>query len=233
MWRTTNRSPGEEASLATHTRVCIDRLISVLNDESRGPAPHPCMAYASSSQVYITVTKWALSNHDEAMNRAAALFFSTLIDSEVDGIVDNRLFARALVDLVSRADPRPEAVEARLVELLFAVANNIRLETGILSAWFNPKKGKVTLEDEDEHTSTPGRGRVFAGATRKEDFPLFYLLIDYVHREGRVGDFARAGLLYLIETASRSEVLERWLVESDLAALMATGLGALYSQLGR
>jgi hypothetical protein len=69
--------------------------------------------------------------------------------------------------------------------------------------------------------------------TNKEDFPLFYLLIDYVHHEGRVGDFSRTGLLYIVESASTSEELERWIVESDLATLMASGLGALYSQLSR
>lgn len=189
------------------------------------------MAYAATSQVYVTVTKLALSSYDVGILRSAALFFSTLIDSEVDGVVDNRLFARALVDLVRRAEPRTEEVEGRLVELLFGVANNIRLQPAILPAWFNPRSS--SNNGETRTGSSGGGGKVFAGATRKDDFPLFYLLIDYVHREGRAGDFARTGLLYLIETASRSENLERWLIESDLATLMATGLGALYSQLGR
>ena len=159
--------------------------------------------------------------------RSAAVFFSTLIDAEVDGVVDNRLFARALVDLARRAAPRIEEVEGRLVELLFGVANSIRLQPGILPAWFNPRSSEATPRSSGDSR------KAFAGATRKDDFPLFYLLLDYVHREGRAGDFARTGLLYIIETAPRSEVLERWLVESDLAALLATGLGALYSQLGR
>lgn len=54
-----------------------------------------------------------------------------------------------------------------------------------------------------------------------------------MHHDGRVGDFARTGLLYLIESASSSKALERWIVESDLATIMASGLGALYSQLSR
>lgn len=182
------------------------------------------MSYAATSQIFVTVTKLALSSYDEPMLRSAAVFFSTLIDAEVDGVVENRLFARALVDLVRRADPTREDVEGRLVELLFGVANNIRLQPAILPAWFSPRSA-------DGGQRAAG-GKIFAGATRKDDFPLFYLLIDYVHREGRAGDFARTGLLYIIETASRSEDLERWLIESDLAALMATGLGALYSQLG-
>ena len=62
---------------------------------------------------------------------------------------------------------------------------------------------------------------------------MFYLLIEYVHQEGRIGDFARTGLLYIIEATSSTADLAKWLVQSDLATLMASGLGALYSQLSR
>ncbi|KAJ5289263.1 uncharacterized protein N7443_009516, partial [Penicillium atrosanguineum] len=124
-----------------HARTYIERLNSILSDESRGPVPHPYVAYAASSQIFVTVTKLALLYYDDRVLRSATIFFNTLIDAEVDGIVDNRLFARA----------------------------------------------------------------------------------------GRAGDFARTGLLYLIETASRSKNLEKWLIESDLATLIPTGLGALYT----
>jgi len=36
-----------------------------------------------------------------------------------------------------------------------------------------------------------------------------------------------------LSAASSSVALEQWIVESDLSTLMATGLGALYSQLSR
>ncbi|KAJ5960831.1 uncharacterized protein N7479_007981 [Penicillium vulpinum] len=206
----------------------IERLNSILSEEARGPAPHPCVAYAASSQVFVTVTKLALSFYDEGVLRSATVFFNTLIDAEVDGVVDNRLFARAIVDLVRRAEKTPEEIEGRLVELLFGIANNIRLQPDILPAWFVPRATPIAQDSDSQGPS----GTEFAGATRKDEFPLFYLLVHYVHHEGRAGDFARTGLLYLIETASRSKNLEKWLIESDLATLMATGLGALYSQLG-
>lgn len=201
------------------------------------------MAYASSSQIYLTVTKLALSSGDVDMVRSGAVLFSTLIEAEVDGIVENKLFARALVDLVGRPkQPIRDLVAGKLVELLFAVANNIRMQPSILPAWFHPRSSttatpakSATTADGGGNARTRGgsSGKVFAGATRTDDFPLFYLLIDYVTAEGRAGDFARTGLLCIIDTASRSENLERWLVESDLASIMATGLGGLYSQLGR
>lgn len=228
IWRSTNTPSAEQS--AAHARAYIERLNSILSDESRGPAPHPCVAYAASSQIFVTVTKLSLSYYDDNLLRSATVFFDTLIDAEVDGVVDNRLFARALVDLVRRADKRSDEVEGRLVELLFSIANNIRLQPAILPAWFVPR---ATPVGQDGKSTPPSGGTEFEGATRKDEFPLFYLLVDYVHSEGRAGDFARTGLLYLIETASRSKNLEKWLIESDLATLMATGLGALYSQLGR
>ncbi|KKZ68124.1 hypothetical protein EMCG_06181 [[Emmonsia] crescens] len=226
IWRTAPTASGDAASIL-QVRSCLERLNSVLNDESRGPAPHPCHAFAATSQVYVTATKLALSSCDPGVISSAAVLFNTLIDAEVDGIVDNRIFARALVDLVCRAGSAGEEGEGRLVELLFGVANNIRLRPDILPAWFFPK------DHGNQKPEPVEAGKEFAGATRKDDFPFFYLLIDYVHHEGRSGDFARTGLLYIIETASRSKELERWLIESDLATLMATGLGALYSQLNR
>lgn len=101
----------------------------------------------------------------------------------------------------------------------------MRLDPNILSAWF---KSQRTGQNDNKVQDSRDK---FEGRTQKQDFPLFYLLVDYIHHEGKVGDFARTGLLYIIEAASSSVELEQWIVESDLSTLMATGLGALYSQL--
>jgi hypothetical protein len=49
----------------------------------------------------------------------------------------------------------------------------------------------------------------FVGKTLKNDFPLFYLLIEQIHEDERIGEFARTGLLYIIESASTSLALEQ------------------------
>ncbi|KUL81540.1 hypothetical protein ZTR_10062 [Talaromyces verruculosus] len=161
IWRSSN-SPSNELAATSQARVCVDRLNHVLSKESRGPAPHPCLSYASTSQIFVTVTKLALTYRDEGLLRLSAVFFNTLIDAEVDGIVDNRVFSRALIDLVRR-NAQAELPEREL--------------------------------EEDEQ---------FAGVTRKDDFALFYLLVDYVHREGRAGDFARTGLGAVYSQLSRN-----------------------------
>lgn len=122
--------------------------------------------------------------------------------------------------------------EAEVVELAFNITTKIRMDRDILPAWFKPERARVDGRIGAQ-SSAQDKLKNFVGRTQKQDFPLFYILMDYIHQEGKVGDFARTGLLYIIEAATSSDSLEQWIVESDLSTLMATGLGALYSQLSR
>lgn len=160
-------------------------------------------------------------------------FFATLIESEEEAFVENEAFSASLTNLLVRITGansirlRAET-EIRMVELAFNITTKIRLEPHILPAWFKSRQhGHAQLDEPRDEREK------FAGKTQKQDFPLFYLLMNYIQHEGKVGDFARTGLLYIIESASNSVALEQWIVESDLSTLMATGLGALYSQLSR
>ena len=152
--------------------------------------------------------------------------FKILIDCEEVEFLQEQTFADALlgfIDQISNTGIFLVSVdtEERIAEVVFAVASKLRLQPNLLPTWFRPN---TMAEEQDIRTQT---------RKDKDIFPLFYLILNYVHHDGRVGDFARTGLLYIIESASHSASLERWIVESDLATLMASGLGALYSQLSR
>ncbi len=180
------------------------------------------------------MAKIATSSFNEWVIKEAVLFFASLVESEEEAFVENDAFAASLTNLLVRITGADSMrlgadTEARVVELAFNITTKIRLEPDVLTAWFKSQQGGSSgssLKQLDQREK-------FAGRTQKQDFPLFYLLMDYIHHEGKVGDFARTGLLYIIEAASSSVPLEQWIVESDLSTLMATGLGALYSQLSR
>lgn len=157
--------------------------------------------------------------------RETVEIFKILLDSEEGDFLEDKTFADALIGYVSTLSMAGLNVdtEARMVELLFSVAAKLRLQQEVLPAWFRPSSRGFEDSAEVSH----------GGVSPKEDFPLFYLTVTYIHHDGRVGDFARTGLLYLIECAGQSAALEQWIIESDLATLMASGLGALYSQLSR
>ncbi|KAG0197949.1 hypothetical protein BGX28_008567 [Mortierella sp. GBA30] len=63
------------------------------------------------------------------------------------------------------------------------------------------------------------------------EFLLFSYLSRFVHREGKAGDFARTGLLFIIELATGS--LAEYIMESDFTSFLSAGVGASYSQLPR
>ncbi|KAK1756946.1 Retinoic acid induced 16-like protein-domain-containing protein [Echria macrotheca] len=229
-WRNSSNLANDEEA-AERIEIHLQELTSLLSDESRRPLPHPCITFSAAKQVYIPVAKIATSSFSEWIVKEAVLFFATLIESEEEAFVENDSFAASLTNLLVRITGANSIrlgadTEARVVELAFNITTKIRLDPEILPAWFKSQPAAQDGRDLDDHQR-------FTGRTQKQDFPLFYLLIDYIHHEGKVGDFARTGLLYIIEAASSSVALEQWIVESDLSTLMATGLGALYSQLSR
>ncbi|KAF8976922.1 hypothetical protein BGZ46_007834 [Entomortierella lignicola] len=63
------------------------------------------------------------------------------------------------------------------------------------------------------------------------EFLLFTYLSKFVHREGKTGDFARTGLLFVMELAKGS--LGEYIMDSDFTSLLSAGVGASYSQLPR
>ncbi len=223
-WRSGNVEREDETAL-NYTIKLLQRLEANLHDESRRAAPHSCLRYVASSQAYIIVTKLAVSSSNTDIIRTSAQLFHILINGEADGLLDSKLFTRSLLDLVSYGTIGggiifEERLQTDLVELLFEIATKIRLDPDILPAWFYPERETT-------------RGRNATDDSRRSQFPLFYVLVQYVHHDGPVGDFARTALLYLTETASKFKPLETWMIESDLAPQMASGLGALYSRLSR
>ncbi|KAH0354640.1 hypothetical protein KCU81_g887, partial [Aureobasidium melanogenum] len=226
---------GRPQTLASHAPA-LDQLYSslqtinaLLADESRSPAPHLCLNFTQSSQIYSVVARAASTSRDPRLVRQTVLLFSLLLESEDEDFVASPTFAKSFMRFAlrlidSNSAGYGEDIEADVVELLFAVVAKIRVQPNILSVWFSSSAHK----DDSQKASDQ-----FAGQTQKDDFPLCYLLIDRIHHDGRIGDFARTGLLYIFEAVSNSTHLEDWIIESDLPTLMASGLGALYSQLSR
>lgn len=209
----------------------LETLSRLLEEEIRSPAPHPCIIYVASSQVYDVVATIAQSFPSEQIIHLALKYFNLLVDNEEGGFVEDDCFADVLIkclDKIATLDsPLISAqTEVDVAELLFGVAARIRLQPGILPVWFRPRtEAGASSRIPFDLSSSSGLDR--------QVFPLFYFLVEYLHHDGRVGDFARTGLLYLLGSSVHSEELEKWIVESDLPKMMASGLGALYGRLSR
>ncbi|KAM0716509.1 hypothetical protein Q7P37_007954 [Cladosporium fusiforme] len=226
------RNLARDATTLDDLKKLFDRLSQLIREETRAPAPHLCLQYAASNQIYVTVTRAAIVSHHEGVVHATINLLATLVDSEEEDFLSSQPFAKSLMRLITRVVDTGHILleldtETAILELLFTVAAKIRLQPGILPVWF----ASSSKPDLDYTKVREKKG--FVGVSQKDDFPLCYLLIDRVHHDGRIGDFARTGLLYIFEATGRSTDLEEWVVSSDLPTLMASGLGALYSQLSR
>ncbi|GJJ12443.1 hypothetical protein Clacol_006685 [Clathrus columnatus] len=167
----------------------------------------------------------------------------------------------------------PSEYEEDLVDLLCILCSRIRNFRELLMIFFYDKHWYQTHlqavmeeeeEDDDESFSnsgllnrstspTPSQTTITSGqasSTRQKveyEFLLFNYLLRFVHREGRIGDFARAGLLFLMDVAMSASdssdvsasdsiadaalALAEYVLDGDFSDVLGAGLGAVYSVL--
>ncbi|KAL9550678.1 hypothetical protein MBANPS3_004614 [Mucor bainieri] len=141
-------------------------------------------------------------------------------------------------------DRQSELYSDSLVDLMYTICSKIHGFPALLNVFFHDKHWLTTPQKNtaaDHHHQHPTAAAAAAAAAantpppadapHEYEFLLFTYLLRFVHREGRSGDYARTGLLFLMEMAD--DQLGDFILDSDFATIMAAGLGALYSQLPR
>jgi len=174
----------------------------------------------------------AISFQDKAINEAAISLLNGLVESDEDNdLLGSSSFATELMRYVDELSgltffQDDSDIQSQVLEMLFNVSSKIKLNKDLLSAWY----GHGIVQDQVILDASSGDSAVTYSC--HSDFPLCFHLVEHVYRDVS-GDFARTGLLYIVELTSHSKSLEQWIVVSDVFTLLASGLGALYSQLSR
>lgn len=151
------------------------------------------------------------------------------------------------------------------MDLLCTICSRIRTYRDLLMIFFHEKRWfhtsiplhSISEEGEDTDTEEEPRKDLIPqqapseGSKPEYEFLIFNYLLRFVHREGQIGDFARAGMLFLIEVAmdipphvslekddqnesSEPDVtsaLASYILEGDFAEVLSAGLAAVYSLL--
>ncbi|KAF9925474.1 hypothetical protein FBU30_004754 [Linnemannia zychae] len=100
----------------------------------------------------------------------------------------------------------------------------------------NNSEGQESATQESVSSEAPNREnssipRAISQPKSDYEFLLFSYLSRFVHLEGKAGDFARTGLLFLMELATGS--LGEYIMELGFTSFLSAGVGASYSQLPR
>lgn len=172
---------------------------------------------------------------------------------------------------------QPSEYEEDLVNLLCILCSRIRTHRELLMIFFHDKhwyrsEPLFAVEEEEEEeeeeeaqkvaeeqaqragSPSPSQNTVkstqASSLTKKPEyeFLLFNYLLRFVHREGQIGDFARAGLLFLMDVAmspgeraagddkadpvsDAANALADYIIDGDFSEVLGAGLGAVYSLL--
>jgi hypothetical protein len=111
--------------------------------------------------------------------------------------------------------------------------------------WLQPNPNSTP--STSNHSRTRSLSKAPSTISQNFEFLLFSYLLRFIHREGKTGDFARAGLLFLFDIAFPGEkevttkyddslvdaerALAGYILDGDFVDVMAAGLGAVWSLL--
>ncbi|TRM55850.1 Retinoic acid induced 16-like protein-domain-containing protein [Schizophyllum amplum] len=220
-----------------------------------------CMEYILKNDVLGTLVR--LSEADRPVLRAVqnmvVLLDEQLLRNCVGDDIQEQLDGR---NKVMGAAKNAE-YEEDLVNLLCILCSRIRTHRELLMIFFHDKHwyrseplfAKVA-EEQAQRAGSPSPSQNTVKSTQASsltkkpeyEFLLFNYLLRFVHREGQIGDFARAGLLFLMDVAmspgeraagddkadpvsDAANALADYIIDGDFSEVLGAGLGAVYSLL--
>ncbi|KAH7042279.1 Retinoic acid induced 16-like protein-domain-containing protein [Linnemannia elongata] len=132
-----------------------------------------------------------------------------------------------------------ESYHEDLVDLMYILCSKIHGYPELLNIFFHdkqwltvPQRGAAKrLQKTIETMELSNIPQAVPQPKSDYEFLLFSYLSRFVHLEGKAGDFARTGLLFLMELATGS--LGEYIMELGFTSFLSAGVGASYSQLPR
>ncbi|KAI9631978.1 Retinoic acid induced 16-like protein-domain-containing protein [Dioszegia hungarica] len=239
-------------------------LLSTLVKSSEPDRPHGIKGeVVRSLNNLVVLLSDRFLNHHAVHGPLRRLLRSCVGDNPIEGEVETskRIFGAAGMEVRKRGTDAE--TEADVVDLMCILCSKMRACPPLLLIFFHDKAPpparteaalartlSPTPSAVTSHTHPPSRRAhsVRSGEQRFE-FLLFSYLLRFVHREGRTGDFARAGLLFLFDIAflplsdptsakgsqdalqDAQDALGEYILDGDFAEVMAAAIGAVYSLL--
>ncbi|KAF9451039.1 hypothetical protein P691DRAFT_664000 [Macrolepiota fuliginosa MF-IS2] len=209
-----------------------------------------------------------------AVHRAVLRLLRTCVGDDIQEQLDGR--SRVMGAAGNAIRGQPSEYEEDLVNLLCILCSRIRIYRELLMIFFHDKhwyrsEPLFAIEEEDEEEDDEEREREHSPAPSQEtitsaepltvhrkseyEFLLFNYLLRFVHREGKIGEFSRAGLLFLMDVAmspgeqpqqvdgqaegivptdpivDAALALAEYILDGDFSEVLGAGLSAVYSLL--
>lgn len=208
-------------------REMVDMLV---DEEAReeGDTPGVCMEYfLKNGLLHYLVNVSEKMDYPQGIRRESIRTIASMVDILDDKFLVHSVVHTPTIKLLKFCvlDERQSALDHEyLVDLMYKICSKIHGVDGLLDIFFH----KLTTPQK----ITPPNDKVDPPPAKVDpppeyEFLLFTYLLRFVHQD----DFARTGLLFLIEMAT--DKLGEFILTSDFATIVAASLDALYSQLPR
>ncbi|CEI86619.1 hypothetical protein RMCBS344292_01053 [Rhizopus microsporus] len=212
----------KQTEIPERLREMVDMLVDEEARQEDENTTGVCMEYLLKNgilQYLVNVSE--KMDYPEGIRGESIRMIANMVDLLDDRFLVHNAVHKPTIKLIRFCTFNPQSEQRYhkdLVDLMYIICSRIHGFPALLNVFFHDKQ-YLTLH---QHENKPDY-----------EFLLFTYLLRFVHREGRSGDFARTGLLFLIEMATDDHQLSEFILESDFATIIAAGLGALYSQLPR
>ncbi|XP_078494300.1 FHF complex subunit HOOK-interacting protein 1B-like [Ciona intestinalis] len=196
-------------------RNLLEQMIYLLVEEqSSGQLMGPLLEYAITKNVFEKLYTWW--NYSSSFKQDIMLnlmkVYEVLISQAQHSLLHHKQLVGPMLKLLSsNHQPRSEELDHHIVLLLNLLCVWVNRDPSLLLVFFNASESQGPA-----------------------NFFLFSNLIEYVHREGTVGQQARDALLLCMALSSENESVAEYIVNgSNFCPVLATGLSGLYSTLPR
>ncbi|XP_076811105.1 FHF complex subunit HOOK-interacting protein 1B-like isoform X2 [Clavelina lepadiformis] len=196
-------------------RNLLEQMIFLLAEEQgSGDSFGPIFEYALTQNIFEKLYEWwhTTSMYKEEMMLNLLKVYEVLISQAQHSLLHHKQLVGPMLKLLSSTfEPRTDELEGHIVLLL-----------NLLCVWMNRDP---TLLDVFFGTST---------SHGPANFLVFSLLIEYIHREGTVGQQARDALLLCMALSAENVKVADYIVQnSNFCPVLAVGLSGIYSTLPR
>ncbi|GAA5980872.1 hypothetical protein JCM10908_003897 [Rhodotorula pacifica] len=219
----TTRSAGQAAEV----QQLLDLLLHVLQAEARSDSPlGETLEFILENNSLGTLVDLALGREDQAIRTALLRWYAEAVDSLDGAWLSHSAVNKPLTKLikVSLSNGVDSGAELDLVTLLCVVSERIRSTPNLLPVFFRRKASRERVVDlfssRNEDLNPPISPTLSQASTSEASFAfstsqatgsspnvadydcsIFAALVQYLHREGDIGEAARTGLLALIDVA--------------------------------
>ncbi|KAK3808656.1 MAG: Retinoic acid induced 16-like protein-domain-containing protein [Benniella sp.] len=235
-------TPEKRSLNVQHTEIPakLKTMVNLLVDEESGQddgTTGVCMEYLLKNSILAKLVNNAEGDEPKGIMGETIRTIASMINLLDDRFLVHNAVHKPTVKLLrtcaSGTEPQGESYHEDLVDLMYIICSKIHGYPELLNVFFHDKQWltkpqRATAQRIQKNLETM---EMIKKPKSEYEFLLFTYLSKFVHREGKAGDFARTGLLFLMELSTGS--LGEYIMDAEFTSLLSAGIGASYSQLPR